>query len=55
MEAAHSSATPVKLYHTVLRHITQNGDLQSPSSEPQISHPDPWLTGTSGELSGYIF
>jgi len=55
MEGAHSSATPAKFYHAMWRHITENGDLQSPSSEPQIPHPDPWLTGTSGELLGYIF
>ena len=54
-EAAYSSATPVKFYHTMWYHITQSGDLQSSTSEPQIPHPDPWLMGTSGEVLGYIF
>jgi hypothetical protein len=38
MEAAHSPATPVKFYHTMWCHITQNGNLQVPSSKPQIPH-----------------
>jgi len=37
-EAAHSPATPVKFYHTMWCHITQNGNLQMQSSGPQIPH-----------------